>query len=307
MNTGIIRANRWTAEETKDHSLKMAEAFKILRKRAMARYGEPSLKQLRYDYLQGRHVFRYDPEAKAQIDWLLSKESEIISAHILMVGQLANSFYLTNRKRFPHLTEDEYTQEGAWAVSDAMYLYDGSTCFSTYSYNAVKKRLSNFIRSQESLARIGRPVKIIRRRLEEIMRSQLCTFQQAVAILRKEEPLSDEMVAKARDAIYNVRHIEHSDNQAFVVHGHEGEIALDRSERQAALIKAIEDAGLTPLERELVEAVLEGNDSFRSGLVESRINPNTGEFYTRQALSQAYKRACGKLREVMEGTVLAAA
>lgn len=65
--------------------------------------------------------------------------------------------------------------------------------------------------------------------------------------------------------------------------------------------KAVEDADLTPIERELIEAHLRGDRGYRARLEqEGRINPDNGRPYNRQWLGHIFKIACDKCRRVYE-------
>jgi len=64
--------------------------------------------------------------------------------------------------------------------------------------------------------------------------------------------------------------------------------------------EAVATADLTPIERELIEAHLDGKRGYRSQLErEKRINPDTGRPYTRAWLGQIFKNACEKCQQTL--------
>jgi DNA-directed RNA polymerase specialized sigma24 family protein len=292
---GLIQSLDLTADEKNALSEKIAEANLLLRDKAEERYGEPRVKRLRHEYVKhvrGKHLFRFDAETRAFLEVLMGLESTVLSAYIRMAMELVQAFYLSNRRERPHLDENDYLQEATWALFDSIYCYDGSTQFSTYAYNAVKRRLAGFVRDEETHAGIGRDVKQLRRKVREIMRQQMCRVEEAILALRQMEEMSDEMAAQVRDAMYTVSYIEKDTHQSTPVEAD--------SDQTSALRAAVKLADLSPIQRELIESYLQTGERIDSELVAGRVNPNTGKKYTRQALSQQWAKACDKIKAVME-------
>jgi hypothetical protein len=67
-----------------------------------------------------------------------------------------------------------------------------------------------------------------------------------------------------------------------------------------AMRKAIEVADLTPIQREIIAALLDGEKRVSTNWSKTRINPNTGELYTKQVLSRLYREACQVIKETYE-------
>jgi hypothetical protein len=145
------------------------------------------------------------------------------------------------------------------------------------------------VRNEEIHSGIGRPILKIRRQVRLIMREQFCSFNEAIALIRKSEEVSPEMEERVRMACYNVKCIG------------EDKSVIDRpvdkktycSEDVVLMLEAIQKANLNPTQRELIDGFLKNGERIDSDLVASG-------GATRQAYSQQWKKACEKIREIMQ-------
>lgn len=295
---GMIEAIELSADERAMLAQRIADGNAVLRSKAEM-YGFEGVRSLRQEYYRlsnhkrGRNMMMFDEETRSVLSNLTGVEYTLLSGFVNMANQLASSFYLSHKTDRPHLDECDYIQEATWAIFDAMYCYDGSTQLTTYLYSSIKRRLAGFVRSEEIHAGIGRPTKLLRTKVRRVMRDKMCSFEVAIAILRETEDISEEMEDKVRSACYNVKCVDR-DNDVRVAKQIE-----PVSEEIELLLEAVRLADFNDLQREMVEYFLKTGERMDSELVHNRINPNTNEPYTRQAVSQQWQKACDKLRQLM--------
>lgn len=279
-------------------SRKLVAVNAVLREKSEQRYGEPSVVRLRQEYLKhvrGKHIYRFDAEMRENLNILLSIEQTMVASIVRQSAMLAQAFYLTSRANYPHLDEDDFMQEALCASFDAVCYYDGSTKFTTYCYSAVKNRLSRYVRDQEYYAGVGRGIKRLRRQVRQIMQNKLCRIEEAIAILRETEPISEKLEKQLLAACYNVKYIEVESEHPVT----DPTKNLEGCEQSSSLKEALAKANLNDVQRRLIEGFLIEGVRIDTKLMQE-INPKTGEFHTKQALSQQWLKACEKLRFVLE-------
>lgn len=295
---GMIEAVELSLGERTMLAQRIAEGNAVLRAKAEM-YGFEGVRALRQEYYRlskhkrGRNMMLFDEETRVVLANLTGMEYAILSGFINMANQLASSFYLSHKIDRPHLDEDDYVQEATWAIFDAIYCYDGSTQLTTYLYSSIKRRLAGFVRSEEIHAGIGRPTKLLRTKVRRVMRDKMCSFEVAIAVLRETENISEEMEDKVRSACYNVKYVDRDKDVRVAKH------VEPVSEEVELLLEAVRLADFNDLQREMVEYFLKTGERMDCELVHNRINPNTDEPYTRQAVSQQWQKACEKLRQLM--------
>jgi len=288
-----IKATHWTDAERADRDNELCEVVGCLQKFAATKYGEANIKRLRTDFLQGAISLR--GETRRMMEALLRFEGSFLSAYIRQVCWMANSFWKSNRRDNPEIEPDDYIQEGCVALVNAVQHYDGSTAFTTLLHTALRRAMSCYVREQEERAGVGRAIKTIRRMVMRTMSQRQCSFEEAIQLLRKEgEDISDRQADKVADAMYKTIPLAAEVSSAG---GNFGDGPIDEEEIQLA----IDEAGLTDLERELVVGYMVGDSSLRAEMTRTRINPNTGNLYTKAALCLAFKRACDKMKDYLVG------
>lgn len=295
---GMIEATELSLDQRTILAERIAEANAVLRDKSEM-YGFEGVRALRQEYYRlsnhkrGRSMMLFDEETRKALLALTDMEYTILSGFIKMANQLSSSFYLSHRTDRPHLDECDYSQEATWAIFDAMYCYDGSTQLTTYFYSSVKRRLAGFVRSEEVHAGIGRPTKLLRTKVRRVMRDKMCSFDVAIAILRETENISEEMEDKVRSACYNVKCVDRDNDVRVAKH------VEPVSEEVELLLEAVRLADFNDLQLEMIEYFLKTGERMDCELVHNRINPNTDEPYTRQAVSQQWQKACEKLKQLM--------
>jgi DNA-directed RNA polymerase specialized sigma subunit len=272
----------------------MVAAYPHLSRAAIEKYGSPKplIKRLRDAYKKNASTLWFDPMAKLHMDRLMEIEEPVIRSNICLGTNLCNKLSQGWRER-PDVTYDDYLQQVAWAIYDAMYTYSGESEFSTYAHKLIHNRLVSYVRDHDQKAGIGRRIKWLKLKARKLMQSDGLTFDQVAARMRKEDGLSEDDVDKLRASMYKVCGLDEPLVNSLGT--------WERGDDVAELVRyAIEQAGLNDLERELVEAYMNDDRDCRRRIVTTRIHPNTGRPYTPQRLSQIFLEACTKIREVYE-------
>lgn len=293
---GLIEVSEMSDADKDQLTKQVAAANAVLRVKAIE-FGHPNIKALRKEFLKhsnhrrGKSILLFDQETRINLKKLVGLENIVLAVYVRIAKELADSFYLTNRFDRPHLDAEDYLQEATWVIFDCIYHYDGSTELCTYVYVSVKNRLIAYVRGEEVHAGIGRSVKFIRRKVRAIMRDRLVSVDEAINIFATDTPISSDTREMVRRSCYNVKCVGVDDECL----DRAGESPNDSSE-SSLLHGAIANASLTEVQRELIESFMKTGERPDMDWVNNRINPNTGDPYTRQALSQQWVKACNKIR-----------
>lgn len=293
-----IKCKSWNESERREKNNELCETVGMLQDRAMGKYGEPSVSRLRLDFLNGLYTFGKDKIGRAAMEKLLFLEGEFLSAYSRQVCGIARSFWRVNHRNYPTLEVDDYIQEGCIALTNSVYHYDGSAAFTSYLQNVVRRSLSSFLRDNEVMGGVGRNIKKWRKMVVRSMKQEHIDVYQAIENLRKTEKITESEVKKLVDSIYIVAPLDV--DEIGVRHRKNKDDGLDRE----LINLCLEEANLTPMERELVDAYMVGDS--RTKIAENRINPNTGNLYTTQALSLYFKSACEKIKVALSQRKFAA-
>ena len=280
--------------EEKDFLQKgMQKAFVDLQRAAKARYGFPNVKKLRDEFRvdPAKSILSSDPEAEKSMEWMISQEKRILSGYIRLGLSICSTFKLSIEKKKTNFSD--CMQVVALAIYDGMYQYNGSTEFSTYAFWLIKNKLITFCRlNQSSKGITGRILKL---KAEVLNLTKIgFTTEQAINRLRDSGKITD------------VRHVEKlklalgmncDDNITEIA---SPTVDQDAKDEIQLMRNAIDQTNLSEMERNLLEAHLNGDVHYRKHLSETLINKTTGKLWTKQRLSQLFLRACEKARETYE-------
>lgn len=284
------------SETDKQHfETMMAKAFEVFQRAALERYNFTNVKKLRDEYKSqsssNRNMLWADPQAQKMMQWMIAHEQQIIAAYIRISNDLCSAFALAKADAGP--SYEDYLQEAAVAIYDAMYQYNGSTKFSTYVHWVIKNRLITFRRSEMSSNGFTRSLLKIKASVKDLMSKGL-TADRAIAQLRENgveiAPRSLERLRKSLGLVGDEPKLE----AAAPSIDHDSKAEFD------AMKSAIANTELTEMERNLIEAHLRGDESYRRIVSETVINPTTGKLWTKQRLSQIFLSACDKIRSTYE-------
>lgn len=277
-----------TDEEKNELESTMAKACSAFKRASIQKYNTTSATRLCSDFRVDPKRLDAYPEAQRYMYWLERNASRILSAYIRVSTPLVLAFDAFAGDR-PGVTIDDYVQEAALAITDASYAYHGGTCFSTFIYRCIKNRLISFIRKEQRASGMGAVIQKLRHKVKRIMREYACDFEIALAQVEVEGALAKTTVECLRHSMMIVKSSKVSEDMAE---------EHKEVESFQGMRSAVARTPLQPLERELVDAFLNGDKGLRKQLSQSRINPSTGRFYTVARLSQIFVEACGKIRQV---------
>lgn len=283
------------SETDKQHfEAMMAKAFEVFQRAALERYNFANVKKLRDEYKSqsssNRNMLWADPQARKMMQWMIAHEQQIIAAYIRISNDLCSAFALAHDAGPSYA---DYLQEAAVAIYDAMYQYNGSTKFSTYVHWVIKNRLITFRRSEMSSKGFTRSLLKIKASVKDLM-TQGLTADRAIAQLRDDgveiDPRSLERLRTSLGLVGDEPKLE----AAAPAIDHDSKTEFD------AMKSAIAKTDLTEMEKNLIEAHLRGDESYRRIVSETVINPTTGKLWTKQRLSQIFLSACDKIRATYE-------
>jgi hypothetical protein len=230
------------------------------------------------------------PGARRCIAGLRLIEEEVLSGYIRTLSALSCSTEEASKKEPPGLDFQDCVNESAWAIWDSMYVYNGRHRFTTFIYRAAKNRLITVLRKHSRDANAGCKVQQLKHKVRVLMATERLEFEVAVARVIQEESLTDVMTERLNNAFAMTHQLQGRDVDSVSCIDGGGSEEID------LMWWAVQNANLTPIERELIEAHLRGDRKFRGRMCKT-ICPETGNLYTRAWLSQIYIRACAKIRE----------
>lgn len=271
-------------EEKAEIENKMKESFFCFESVAKERYGFPNVKKLRNDYKKG--LIDLDGKAKDLMDWMIANEQRIISGYIKMVKKMGLTPSYRSKRR--GVSYSDYLQEACCAIYDAMYLYNGKSKFSTYCFWLIRNNLINYNRSQERQDIVEYHIDEIKKQVFDLQNKGI-TVEEAVSKLSSADDVALGTIQKVQSSLLG-------ESRSF----------QDGDER-LLMWKAIEETPLNEIERQLVNASINGNRGFISRMSESVVNPNTGKLWTKQRLHQILVRAYEKIRKTYRTKQRAAA
>lgn len=286
-----IRAIDLTDEEKAELSSQLAGAYKSLRLAAIENYNTPRIKRMRDDFKSGKITLRYNAAARRAMLLVMSLESRVLSAYIKMCNELCAAFHHSHLELQGSIGYSDYLQEAAWAIYDAAYTYNGSTEFSTYCFWCVKNQLISYIRKHRAGVGVTKKLAALRTLLRKLMRESELSMDDAIIRLIAESKMS----AKDEKSLRRVMSKNCNIDEEYDVPD-----SAKVDEETALMWNALEKTELSPLERELVEGHLKKQKELRRIISETRINPNTGNLYTKAVLSTVFLGACAKLRATFE-------
>lgn len=137
----FIQPIELTDEQKSTYAEIMANATKLLAPLAQELYGDRGLRKLRNNFRTGNlNVDCVD--CMKSLTALIELEDTILSGYIWVALPLCRAFHAKYGDSF-QMDFDDFVQEAAIAIVDAMLGYNGKNEFSTYVYCSVKNRLVN--------------------------------------------------------------------------------------------------------------------------------------------------------------------
>lgn len=215
---------------------------------------------------------------------MVHSEDLIIRGYI----RLAHDFCKQSEERYNFcigVSYSDYLQESAKIIYDSMYRYDGSTRFSTFVVTCIRHHLRDFARKQITQTTLDRFLRKLRKHIRGLMTKDGIGFNQVAAQIGGDQVIPDHVLAQVRDTIYSSDNQERDPNHVL------------RREKRQILSEALDTAGLSTMERDLVTLHLQG-DSRSEYRLQTR-NPKTNLPYSKVSLGNSFNKACQKVRQVL--------
>jgi RNA polymerase sigma factor (sigma-70 family) len=289
-----------TEEQKKDFERRLSTAFKILKKASVEIYNFANIKKLRNEYKNG--TIQLSGRAKLAIDDLIELEKLAVSGYIGMAKKICKTF-----QKSYGISVSDYLQEAAFAIYDAMYLYNGKTRFSTYAFWSIRNRILDFYRNESKEIAFNDAVELLRLNSDRSSRIKAVKSRRCDQKIKQADDF--DILTDKEGKFFNFENINPIVIECLATSIYQtGSRDSDNpNDRVQMLLDAIESASLTDMERCLIEAEIREDSSFRTRTSETVINPNTGKLWTKQRLSQLYIRACEKIRAAMDSKLREAA
>lgn len=280
-NLGFIKPRTLSPDEKACCVKQMVAARELIQSWCIKLYGDgKKTTQFRRDFFAKR-VPGISREESAQIESLESVAAIMLAGYVRQIASIARRF---ESRYNDGLSYDDLFQEGCAACYDMVFAYDGSTEFSTFLHWGVRNRLLDAIRRSESqLSPPSQDIQRLKRRVSSLMNRG---YSLDAAIIELELSPSE---------AENARHIMAEVNSSLL----EG-IAVQEDkdyEDYSLLWRAVAQANLTALERDVFNAYLEGESGFQSKVASRHRNSRTHQPLTRAAAGLAFQRAKAKVRE----------
>jgi len=254
-------------------------------------YGENRYKQFRLEYFTGQLVkYKIGKKDRADLERLQPVEIALLQHNVRLCIKLARWYFRRSRHRMPGVEFQDFFQEAAMSVCDAVYGWNGDTKFVSYVHWAISNRLKDFIRCEHPLSPPSPDIVDLGNQVYEYMGRTGCRLETAIQELNIPVEQHDNVRRVSANVISqgSVERERHGVAQTLA------EYAVDHRSTQVegydpAMLEALETAGLSDLEREVFDAYLLNEKSYQTRIADER-------GVTRQAISLAFQRAKTKLR-----------
>jgi DNA-directed RNA polymerase specialized sigma24 family protein len=270
--------------QKKYYEQKISECLKVIQPIALKHFNFKNVKQLRDLYLSQKNVLSNFLEVEKSMNWLIDHEEIIISAYIGMMKAICSDLSCLNK--YSGATLKDYLQVASIGIYEAIYQYNGNTKFSTFSFCVAKNKLLTFHRSE--LTSVGINKKVLK-------------FKNEIKNLMENGDSYNSAVSKIENVDYN---LINRLNNVFQIDDCENCFEIpDKDQKNTDQLeieemkKVIYNTKLTKIERDLINAYLNGDENYRKVVSQTVVNPKTGKNWTKQRLSQIFISACNKIQQ----------
>lgn len=297
INTGFIVSQPMDEKEESRIKAIISEVRPVVYNLAQEIYGTSKIKRFRLDFYAGILNEQVTPYDRTIINRLREVENRLLSAFASLAVKQAKKF--AGSRTHPALDYDDYFDEACMAITDIAWSYDGSTKMITYVQTAVFHRL-------QSAAKLG-PLSMIHPDDYRLRGKIYRKVNQGTKI----DNVLEEMGLKGEDAIHarrvmtNTIHVSQFTNEntrtSFDV------LDDSYSDCNDTIDLLVKMTPLSPLQRDLLDAFLQGVKGFQTAIVKRNKDSRTGESYrkdnksyTRAYAQQQWKDALKALKKTYE-------
>lgn len=227
-------------------------------------------------------------------------EYKMLCAHAAMARKHALSF---GKRNYGGVCEiEDFYQEALMAVLDAIYSYTEESAFTTFAWHAITRRLT----TAENKANPFTPLTNEAMKLVRLFDKTANSFNGKVSDdeVYAKMNITDEELAVLKDArrkVVSGSQIVQDGEESSVVDYTEGRSGID-GERDTVpcnyeLYEAIDRAGLTEMEREVILCTMYPYYGWQADLAKNTHNPKTGRPYSRMTVNNVLKSALEKVKK----------
>ena len=291
-----IEDNRWS-----QLSLIMTTGNTLLKKRASTLLGNRKEREFRKRLFQGEFKDQIPQEELESILAVKDIQDEVFCGYTRLAIKRANKWCHSES----HI--EDYTQEASMALIEAIYGYTNCEVkFITYAWITIDNRMKTYIAKTKSLIALSKSHRTLvsdYNKTKEEANGHM-TFDEAV-IRMDLAPVDIKLLGEALVKV----HVE-----SDVIEWNDGEshqpmncldnrgqnVPVEQSCAVVEVMDAIENAGLTVIERSALEASMHSSYGWKKKFAEQHINPKTGKSYSRAAVKIILERAHQKLKTYLK-------
>lgn len=213
-------------------------------------------------------------------------ENGVLEGYCRLVPKLARKFFVVESKIKRAVVFDDYLQEGVCAISDAMFQYQVGQKFSTYAICAIKNRLVDYIRKDNSLSPIKKRTIKLRMKIQRQMNKTGKTFDEIVDEMKISQNDRDECLASMAKTV--------NDPEVRWDHPFTMQEFAPISGLQDRILEALEQAPLSDFERDILHAHMHGEVLSSVTSIHHR---------SRMAGTYALRRALATVKQMLKGYI----
>jgi len=296
-----IEDNRWS-----QLSLTMTTGNTFIKKWASTLLGNRKEREFRKRLFQGEFRGQIPQEELESILAVKDIQDEVFCGYTRLASKIANKWCNDARYNKSHI--HDYTQEALMALVEAIYGYtEGGVKFITYAWVTIQNRMKTFDIKEKNLivpSKSHRTLVSNYNKTKEKANGHM-TFDETVIRMELSSVeikiLGEALVKVTGESDYKTGHdggdstAENPINNLVA-----SSVPVEHACEVAEVQDAIENAGLTILERSALDASLNSSHGWKKAFSDQHINPKTGKSYTRASVKIILERAHQKVKRYLK-------
>lgn len=293
-----IEDNRWS-----QLSLIMTTGNTLIKKWASTLLGNRKEREFRKRLFQGEFRGQIPQEELESILAVKDIQDEVFCGYTRLAIKIANKWCNDARYNKSHI--EDYTQEASMALIEAIYGYaEGGIKFITYAWVTIQNRMKTFDVKEKNLIS---PSKVHRALVSEYNKTKEkanghMTFDDTVIRMELSSVeikiLGEALVKVTGESDYAMSGDQKSESPINMVVA--SKISVEHACEVAEVQNAIENSGLTMLERSALDASLNASHGWKKAFSDQHINPKTGKSYSRASVAIILERAHQKVKTYLK-------
>jgi DNA-directed RNA polymerase specialized sigma subunit len=292
-----IEDNRWS-----QLSLTMTTGNTLIKKWASTLLGNRKERQFRKRLFQGEFKGQISQGELESILAVKDIQDEVFCGYTRLASKIANKWCNDARHNKSHI--EDYTQEALMALIEAIYGYtEGGVKFITYAWVTIQNRMKTFDVKEKNLIA---PSKVHRALVSDYNKTKQkanghMTFDETVTRMELSSVeiklLGEALVKVTGESDFGTDDVSRQNPINNLV---ASSIPVEHACEVAEVQDAIENAGLTALERSALDASLNASHGWKKAFSDQHINPKTGKSYSRASVAIVLERAHQKVKTYLK-------